>query len=470
MRTIIKIPLFLLVWSVCLGAADPQPVTYAPMITAVGPAVVTIHVSKSMPQHMGGQLDDNDPFRQFFDELQRRRGQRGQRAIPQPAPKQQGQGSGVIVAADGLILTNNHVIAGADDIQIHLHGERGLIPAKLVGADPKTDLAVLRIDPKGRPLHAIVFADSDKARAGDLVFAIGNPFGVGSSVSMGIISATGRGDVHIADYENFIQTDASINPGNSGGALVDSLGRLVGINTAIFSRTGGNVGIGFAVPANLAKQVMVQLVSGGKVVRGYLGVQIGEVSEALARKFKVDGGKGALVGEVVDGSPAAKAGLQAGDVIVKLDATAITDPHQLRLLVAGIKPGTDAVLTVIRDGKSENMKLTVGELPDSTVAAGGRIEAEDGASIGVTLRNLTAQTREEVEIPAKIEGVLIGQVETSSRAERAGLRPGMVITEVERRAVADASAAVQQLRSAKGEILLRVWASEGGLRWVVVPE
>jgi serine protease Do len=419
------------------------------MIEAVTPAVVTVYTTK---QAQGSRrmimpfLEENVP---------------GQRRRPES-----GQGSGVVVGSDGVILTNNHVIDGADRIEVQLQGARGRVVATLVGADPKTDLAVLRIDAKGLPV--ITFADSDRVRVGDLAFAIGNPFGVGPSVSMGIVSATGRGGVGIVDYEDFIQTDASINPGNSGGALVDSLGRLVGINTAIYSRGGGNIGIGFAVPANLAKRVKDQLLDGGKVVRGYLGVQIGELTPELARKFGGEAGTGALVGEVLDDSPAAKAGLVAGDVIVRADGRPVGDPRQLRLQIAGVAPGSEISLTVLRDGREQEERVTVGELPGDPVVAGGGQPGEPGR-LGVTLQDLTPQVRQQAQVPARIQGALITQVEDGSRAERAGLRPGMIITEVERRPVADASATVQQLRLASGDVLLRVWF-EGANRWIVVGE
>jgi serine protease Do len=419
------------------------------MIEAVTPAVVTVYTTK---QAQGSRrmimpfLEENVP---------------GQRRRPES-----GQGSGVVVGSDGVILTNNHVIDGADRIEVQLQGARGRVVATLVGADPKTDLAVLRIDAKGLPV--ITFADSDRVRVGDLAFAIGNPFGVGPSVSMGIVSATGRGGVGIVDYEDFIQTDASINPGNSGGALVDSLGRLVGINTAIYSRGGGNIGIGFAVPANLAKRVKDQLLDGGKVVRGYLGVQIGELTPELARKFGGEAGTGALVGEVLDDSPAAKAGLVAGDVIVRADGRPVGDPRQLRLQIAGVAPGSEISLTVLRDGREQDVRVTVGELPGDPVVAGGGQPGEAGR-LGVTLQDLTSQVRQQAQVPARIQGALITQVEDGSRAERAGLRPGMIITEVERRPVADASATVQQLRLASGDVLLRVWF-EGANRWIVVGE
>jgi serine protease Do len=464
MHRLLALPVACLLLLLAAAVRAGDPATHAPMLEAVAPAVVTVYTSKAMPQRrMIAPFNDDDPmWRHFFGEPGQRRGQ------PQPEgrlPRLSGQGSGVVVTADGVIITNSHVVEGADQIEVQLHGAKDRLKATLVGADPKTDLAVLRIEAKG--LKPIGFADCDKVRVGDLAFAIGNPFGVGQTVSMGIVSAIGRGDVGIVDYEDFIQTDASINPGNSGGALVDSLGRLIGINTAIFSRSGGNVGIGFAVPSSLAKRITDQLVGGGKVVRGYLGVQIGEVTPELARKFGVAAGAGALVAEVIDDAPAAKAGMKAGDVILRLGDQVVPDARNLRMQVAALQPGSEVELTVHRDGREERLRLTIGELPGEQVAAG--VNGEENGRIGVVLQDLTVQVRQQSGIPAKVQGALITQIEDGSRAERAGLRPGMVLTEVERRPVADASAAVQQLRLASGEVLLRVWA-DGASRWVVVPE
>jgi serine protease Do len=468
MHRLFALPIACLLLATLACASDAAPATYAPMIGQVEPAVVTVYTSKAAaPQRrMIAPFQEDDPMRFFFG------GDPHGMRIPQGgrSQRQLGQGSGVIVTTDGVILTNNHVIDGADEIEVQLHGAKDRIKASLVGTDPKTDVAVLRIEAKGLRLSPIAFADSDKVQVGDLAFAIGNPFGVGSSVSMGIVSATGRSEVGIADYEDFIQTDASINPGNSGGALVDSLGRLVGINTAIYSRGGGNIGIGFAVPTNLARRMMEQLLAGGKVVRGYLGVQIGEVTPELARKFQVEAGHGALVGEVLDDGPAAKGGMQAGDVITRMNDVVVNDPRQLRMQVAGVKPGTEAHLTVVRDGHEKQLTVTIGELPGGSVAAtSGGEDGDAGNRLGVVLQDLQAQARQQADIPSKVQGALIVQVEDGSRAERAGLRPGMVITEVERRAVADASAAVQQLRLSKGDVLLRVWF-DGSNRWIVVPE
>ncbi|MCS6971360.1 MAG: Do family serine endopeptidase [Planctomycetes bacterium] len=429
------------------------------MIETVAPSVVTVYASRTAParQRMIQPFFDNDPlWRHFF------------RDLPWPFPPQRdgspptvtGQGSGVIIAADGLVVTNHHVIEGATTIEVQLVEQARRVTARLVGADPKTDLALLRIEaPQLRP---IVIADSDRVRVGDLVFAIGNPFGVGQTVSMGIVSAKGRSNLGLADYEDFIQTDASINPGNSGGALVDSLGRLIGINTAIYSRSGGNIGIGFAVPSNLMQQVVQQLVKGGRVVRGYFGVHIGPVTPELARKFGVEPGRGALVSEVVPESPAARAGLQEGDVIIRVGALQVHDPQQLRLHVAGLAPGTTIEVAVLRDRRELTLQLTVGEQPQDSASV-----EPASSGIGVELQDLTVQARQEYRIPARVRGALIVAVAPNSRAERAGLREGMVITEIERRAVPDAATAQRWLRQ-DGEILVRVWF-DGSWRWIVVP-
>jgi len=457
MHRLLALPVACLLLVAAVRAGEPA--THAPMIESVARSVVSVYTSKTVQRRM------IMPFQE--EEQQQPRGPFGRRGGEGRSPHASGQGSGVIVAADGVILSNNHVVEGADQIEVQLHGAKERVKATLVGTDPKTDIAVLRIDTKG--LRPVTFADSDRVRVGDLAFAIGNPFGVGQTVSMGIVSATGRSGVGLADYEDFIQTDASINPGNSGGALVDSLGRLMGINTAIYSRNGVNIGIGFSVSSNMAKRVMDQLIGGGKVVRGYLGVQIGEVTPELARKFKVQPGTGALVGEVLEGGPAARAGVQAGDVIVKVGDIQVSEPRQLRLQVAGIAPGTEVQLTVMRAGSEETLRLTIGELPGEGAVVAGPGASDEAGRLGVALEDLTPMTRQQAGVPGKVQGALIAQVEDGSRADRAGLRTGMVITEVERRQVADASAAVQQLRLAKGEVLLRVW-SEGSNRWMVVPE
>ncbi len=447
-------------------ATAPTPLSFAPMIKAVAPSVVTVYSSKNAKAPELPEGMDPDEFFRFFGgapggapDGQRARGR-----------KQQGLGSGVIVSAEGYILTNNHVVDGADEIKVRISEHSAELTAKVVGTDPKTDLAVVKIDAKGLTLPVATFADSAKAQVGDLVFAIGNPFGVGQTVTMGIISATGRGGVGIVDYEDFLQTDASINPGNSGGALVDSTGHVLGINTAILSPSGGNLGIGFAVPANLARSIMESIISGGKVVRGYLGVMIQPVTSELAKSLKLPSEDGALIGDVNDGGPAAKAGLKAGDVIVQVDGQAISDPRQLRLLIASHKPGATVKLTVLRDGAEKKFDAILKDLPtEDEVAKGDSSDAAaSGKNVGVRLEELDGQSRRRFQIPAKIEGALIVEVKPDSRAARAGLRPGDVITEIDKQDVAAADEAVKRLRAADGELLLRVY-SRGGNRYVVVP-
>src|SRR6266540_526840 len=337
--------------------------SFAPIVKKVAPSVVkitaTVKGKEIRTQEFFPGMDDPF-FRRFFgDNL--RGGNRTFRT-----PPQHGVGSGVIVSKDGYLLTNNHVVDDADEVKVLLQDGREF-SAKVIGKDPKTDVAVVKVDAKD--LDAIEIADSDKIEVGDLVLAIGNPFtgnpaNIGQSVTMGLVSATGRATLGL-DYEDFIQTDAAINPGNSGGALVDAEGRLIGINTAIFSRSGGNQGIGFAIPVNLARDVMNSLVTDGKVTRGYFGVMIQDLTPALARKLDLKQRNGALVGDVVPKSPADKAGIQSGDVVTELDGTPVTDSRHLKLAVARAKPGEHVRVKVLRDGSTKTLDVTVKELPDS---------------------------------------------------------------------------------------------------------
>ena len=271
-----------------------------------------------------------------------------------------GLGSGVIVTKDGYILTNNHVVDNADEVKVTLQDGREFT-AKVIGRDPKSDVAVIKIDANGLPV--VPMADSDKVEVGDIVLAIGNPFGVGQTVTTGIVSATGRGNLGIEDYEDFIQTDAAINPGNSGGALVDTEGRLIGINTAIFSRTGGNMGIGFAIPSDLARSVMDSLIQYGHVTRGYLGVMIQDLTPALAKEFKLKDSTGALVGDVVPKGPADKAGFKDGDVVLEYNGKKVPDSRRLRLAVGDTKPGTTVPVKILREGASKTLEVTVQQPP-----------------------------------------------------------------------------------------------------------
>ncbi len=417
--------------------------SFAPVVEKVAPSVVSIHTSRTVkvPRML----------RDFFG-----------------APNSgvtQGLGSGVIVSRDGYILTNNHVTDGADGVFVTIGKDRKEYKAKKIGADPGTDLAVLKIE--GNNFPAIPFADSDKVRVGDIVLAVGNPFGLTQTVTMGIISGLGRSGMGIIDYENFIQTDASVNPGNSGGALVDAEGRLIGINTAIFSRSGGNQGIGFAVPSNLAVQVLNSIRAKGRVERGYLGTVIQPVTREIAVVMKLKSASGALVSDVTPGSPAAKAGLAPGDVIVAVNGKGVDTPRELRLAIGSLAPGSKVKVKFVRDGEEKEVEATLGELPPTET----RLAPEEGrpgptpapASSfldGVRLRDLLDEYREALGIPPSVKGAIIVEVDPDSVAYRAGLRQGHVIVEINRKPVGDAEQA-QEVGGAvkKGDpVLLRVWS------------
>ncbi|MGC8743474.1 MAG: DegQ family serine endoprotease [Verrucomicrobiia bacterium] len=446
------------------GKNAPPVATFAPIVKKAAPSVVNIYSTKKV--RMDERLSPlfNDPmFRYFFGlpgDLDR---------IPRER-REQSLGSGVIVSEDGYILTNNHVVDGADEIKVALADEKTVLDAKVIGADPQTDIAVVKVD--GSKLPAITIGDSDKLEVGDVVLAIGNPFGVGQTVTYGIVSAKGRSGMGIVDYEDFIQTDASINPGNSGGALVDIDGRLVGINTAILSRTGGNQGIGFAVPINLARYVMERIITEGKVKRGYLGVYIQPVTPELAKEFKLGDQSGALVGEVTPKSPAEAAGLKDGDVIVEFNGKKVVDSKHLRLMVAQTPPGTKVNIKIIRDGKEKTITATLDELPAEGLAkAGGPGGLRRGGADpldGVEVADLDARSRRQFDIPNYVRGALVVNVDPDSPAAAAELRPGDVILEINRKRVETADEAIEASRQVKSSrVLLRVW-SKGGSHYVVI--
>jgi serine protease Do len=441
--------------------------SFAPIVKKVAPGVVKVVVTSkatniSMPPGFGSE----DPFwRRFFGDQSG--GRTPNRQFTQP--RQQGLGSGVIVTKDGYILTNNHVVDGADEVKVSLQDGREF-SAKVIGRDPKSDVAVIKIE--GKDLPVVPMADSAKVEVGDVVLAIGNPFGVGQTVTTGIVSATGRGNLGIEDYEDFIQTDAAINPGNSGGALVDVEGRLIGINTAIYSRTGGNQGIGFAVPSDLARDVMGSLIKDGKVTRGYLGVMIQDVTPALAKEFKLKDTTGALVGDVVPKGPADKAGLKDGDVVLEFDGKKVPDSRRLRLAVGTVQPGSTVPVKVLRDGSTKTLQVTVLAQPGTEQLAkgGGPSSADSGTLNGVGVGDLDAQTRRQMNIPESVKGVVITEVQPDSRAAEAGLKPGDVIQEINRHPVKEAEEAVKMTENPKDKVtLLRIW-SNGGSHYVVVDE
>ena len=402
----------------------------------VTPSVVTISSSKvfkpSAMQRRSRPRDDApmpdnpfDFFHRFFDD-----GGPGQ----DREFRQQGLGSGVIVSRDGYIITNNHVIADADEIQVGFEDGRH-VPAKLIGTDPKTDIAVIQVDDKDLPV--VEMGDSDNLEVGEWVLAIGSPFSenLSHSVTAGIVSAVGRSYVGLTDYEDYIQTDAAINPGNSGGALVDMEGKVIGINTAIATRSGGSQGVGFAIPINMARNIMESLVRDGKVVRGWLGVMIQNVTDeiAAARKLKVS--EGVIVGDVTKASPAEKAGLERGDVIAEIDGTAIKNTAQLRNIVARTRPGTRVELAVIRDGRTKHMALTLGELPEEAAEAPAPVAEKSVEKLGIEASAITPELAQQYELERE-KGVVVTNVASGSLADRYDVREGDVILEVNSKKVA----------------------------------
>jgi len=343
-----------------------------------------------------------------------------------------GQGSGVIVSTDGYILTNNHVIDGAQEVTVTLPDKREFT-GKIVGADPKTDLAVVKID--GQNLPTVAWGDASNLQVGEYVLAVGNPFGLNSTVTLGIVSALGRGRMGITQYEDFIQTDAAINPGNSGGALVNTRGELVGINTAIFSQTGGYQGVGFAVPTSMGKPIYESLIKTGKVVRGYLGVGIQDLSQDLAKSFNIKEAKGALVSDVKEDSPADHAGLKQGDVIISYQGSPVGDAVVLQRLVTRSAVGTKVSVTIVRDGREKDLTVTIGEQTDTVKVATIESSETEYAFAGLAVQDLDRDTSKELGLKGKVQGVVVRSIEPGSGVEKAGLMAGDVIREINRQSV-----------------------------------
>jgi len=461
------------------------PNSYAPIIKKAAPSVVSLISSRTVqdPDLRGNPLLNDPLFRRFFgpqtpdqdqfdeDEPTPQPRQRGNRNRPR-SHQEMGLGSGVIVTEDGYIITNNHVIEGADEIKVETVGGARYI-AKVIGADAPSDVAILKIDAKNLP--AITVGSSENLEVGDVVLAIGNPFGIGQTVTMGIISGVSRA-LGITQYDDLIQTDAAINMGNSGGALIDAQGRLIGVNTAILSRTGGNVGVGFAVPVNMVRHVSESLTQYGKVSRGLLGIKMQPITPKLATEFKLpEGTTGVLVSDWPPrgGSPARDAGVKIGDIIVGFNGVDVRDDSHLRLMVSQSKPGTESTIKLLRDGKPQTIKLKLGEL-SADLLAGATDETpeeklnDNEALEGVTVGDIDPESRRQFRIPNEVQGVLVTDVDPDSKAYQEGLRAGHVILEIDRKPVKNAEDAVKMSEKIKGDsVLLRIW-TQGNRRFMTV--
>jgi len=428
------------------AAPQPQAVTggvlqnsYADLVTRVAPAVVTIRSTEKSRASQQFPFMDDPTLREFF----------GDRLPQQQQPQRvQGVGSGVIVNSDGYILTNHHVVDGAVEIKVELTDNR-TFTAKLVGSDPPSDLAVLKIDASSLP--SLSLGDSDKMRVGDVVLAVGNPLGIGQTVTSGIVSAKGRSTgLSDGSFEDFLQTDAAINRGNSGGALVNTSGELIGINSQILSPSGGSIGIGFAIPSNMAKAVMDQLIKTGKVRRGMLGVTIQSVDADLASSLSLPVARGAIVTSVQAGGPAERAGLKRGDVITAVNGQSVADTNNLRNVVASMAPGTKVSLKTLRDGHEQDTQLTLAELPARPQADEEESDAGQtpgSGKFGLSLQPLTTDMASRVGLDASDQGLIVAKVDPNGAAADAGIRQGDLVVEVNRRPVrtiAEFNAAVQQ--------------------------
>jgi serine protease Do len=469
--------------------AFAPPQSFADLAQVLLPAVVNISSSSTAHAtadsgHSGPEVPSfppGSPFEQFFrDFMERnRRGQGGGGtphgdAAPQPERRMQSLGSGFIIDPSGIIVTNNHVIDGADEITVTLQDNTSL-KAKLIGRDERADLAVLQVK-ADKPLPAVPFGDSDHERVGDWVLAIGNPFGLGGTVTAGIVSARGR-DIHQGPYDDFIQTDAAINRGNSGGPLFNMAGEVIGINTAIYSPSGGSIGIGFSIPSNAAKKVVADLREFGRVRRGWLGVRIQQVTPDIAESLGLHDASGAMVAGVNEGGPAEKAAIRRGDVILKFNNADVKEMKTLPRIVADTRVGETVPVVLWRDGKEQTVQVAVGELPDETKLAAATTEQParettkptELAGLGLQIAPVTSDTRDKYSLGADQNGVVITDVTAGSAAAERGLKAGDVIVEVQQEQVgspADVQAKVEAVRKQKRKSVLMLIQNSDGLRWV----
>lgn len=421
------------------------------VVKKVSPAVVFIKVEKEVstqnaPQFFSpyGSPFDDEFFRYFFGEPPEDRS-------PQPSPRKRqevGQGSGFLTTPDGYILTNNHVVGDSDRVYVQMHDGREY-QAEIIGSDPGSDLAVIKINESDLPF--LQLGNSEDLEVGDWVLAVGNPFGLSHTLTAGIVSAKGRSGIGLSDYEDFIQTDAAINPGNSGGPLVNLEGDVIGINTAIFSRSGGYMGIGFAIPINMAKDIRDQLIEHGEVRRGRLGIYIQDITQDLAQSFELDKVEGILITQVVEKSPAEDAGLQRGDIVLEIDGDKVVNVANLRNRISLTPPGSNVNLTILRDGDKKDVRVRIGKLDSSSLSQNQ--QESEVSKLGLSLHQLTPELADRYGYENE-KGVLISNVEGGSAAYRAGLKNGDLILQINRQAVSTVEDAIKHLRNGVGNVIL----------------
>ncbi|WP_321397919.1 DegQ family serine endoprotease [Emcibacter sp.] len=465
----------ILVVAICVVAipatvfAKGAPDSFADLSDKLLPSVVNIYTKQNVKvDRRGGlpQFPPGSPFEEFFKKFEDRNGEgEGEDEEDRPRTRQRmSLGSGFIISADGIVITNNHVIDQADEVSVRMH-DGSEYDAEVIGKDNKVDVAVLRIK-ADKPLPFVKFGDDGKSRVGDWILAIGNPYGLGGSVTAGIISARNR-DINSGPYDDYIQTDASINRGNSGGPMFNMDGEVIGINTAIYSPSGGNIGIGFAVPSNQAKHVIDQLIEYGHTRRGWLGVSIQAVTKDIAESLGMDREYGALVSSVNKDSPADKGGVESGDIIIEFDDQEVTEMRELPRIVANTKIGKSVDVVVLRKGKKKNLKITIAELEEDEEKVVPATADEDEADvpsekvIGLTLEELTDKTREALDLDEEFKGVLIAGVERYSPAQERGLRRGDVIVEVTQEEVSTVEEVMDRIKELKDKgrksVLLKVY-------------
>lgn len=412
-------------------------------------SVVNIATKKTVQQNQAlEQMFNNPLLRQFF-------GKNFQ--IPKSKRQAAALGSGVIISKDGYIVTNNHVVEDADEVTVTLLDNQKEYKAKVIGTDPDSDLAVIKIDAKN--LHEIQFANSKNILEGDLVFAIGNPFGVGGAITQGIVSALNKSGIGLNNYENFIQTDASINPGNSGGALVDSRGALIGINSAILSKSGGNNGIGFAIPSNMVKTVARALIENGKIERGYMGVNIGNLDKNMKEVYSHK--EGALITNVQDGEPAQKAGLKRGDLIIKVNGKDIEDANELKNTIGALAPGENVNITYERDNRTYTASMKLDKLSSNRVSKNGTVKSTNGYLKGASLATINDKIRATYKIPKDVKGVIILDIKSKTKADKAGFEQGDIIVQIEQNQIKNVKDLNNAFKTAKRK-KIRVWINRGG--------